>query len=533
MHMSTVRDALYELLRELKLTTVFGNPGSTEETFLEKMPADFRYVLGLHEASVVAMADGYAQASGEPVLVSLHTAAGVGNAMGNIASAWHNRAPLIIVAGQQTREMLLLEPYLTNVKAIQLPQPYVKWSYETVRAQDAPAALLRAYAAAIQPPAGPVFLSVPMDDLDARCTALPSLRRISRRLQASPAALQETADALATAQSPVLILGGAVDQGGGWDDAVRLADKLHCPVWAAPSEGRPGFPENHPQFQGSAPAAIGPLCKLLAGHDLVLVIGAPVFRYYPYIAGDYLPKRTRLIQISADPEETARAPVGDSILTDPATACAVLADLVPQAERQLPKPRSPPSSPQAGQIISADLLFHVLDGLRPADAIIVQESLSNLKALRTRLPTSRPRSFYSMTSGVLGYGLPAAVGVALLERDRSSTRKVICILGDGAAQYVIQGLWTAAQLKLPILFIVLRNREYAILKSFAEQQGTPRVPGLDLPGIDCVKLAQGYGCTANRVNESSSLTDALREGLTEAGPHVIEVAIDPKVPPLL
>jgi len=531
--MTTVREALYELLRQLKLTTIFGNPGSTEESFLEKMPADFRYVLGLHEASVVAMADGYTQASGEPVLVSLHTAAGMGNAMGNIASAWHNRAPLIIVAGQQTRDMLLLEPYLTNLKAIQLPQPYVKWSYETVRAQDAPAALLRAYAAAIQPPAGPVFLSIPMDDLDARCPAVPSLRRISRRLQASPAALQETADALATAESPALIVGGAVDQGGGWNDAVRLAEKLRCPVWAAPSEGRPGFPENHPQFQGSVPAAIGPLCKVLAGHDLILVIGAPVFRYYPYIAGDYLPKDARLIQISADPEETARAPVGDSILTDPADACAVLADLVLQANRPLPAPRSPATPPQSNQIISADLLFHVLNGLRPADAIIVQESLSNLKALRMRLPTSHPRSFYSMTSGVLGYGLPAAIGVALLERDRGSTRKVICILGDGAAQYVIQGLWTAAQLKLPILFIVLRNHEYAILKSFAEQQETPRVPGLDLPGIDCVKLAQGYGCSADRVMESSALTDALREGLNNASPHVLEVAIDPKVPPLI
>jgi benzoylformate decarboxylase len=310
--MATVRDALYELLRELNLTTIFGNPGSTEESFLEKLPGDFRYVLGLHEASVVAMADGYAQNTGAPVLVSLHTAAGMGNAMGNIASAWHNHAPLIIIAGQQTREMLLLEPYLTNLRATLLPQPYVKWSYETVRAVDAPAALLRAYAAAVQPPAGPVFLSIPMDDLDAPYKAIPALRRISRSLQASPAALKETADVLAAARSPALIIGGAVDQGGGWDDAVRLADKLRCPVWAAPSEGRPGFPETHPQFQGSAPAAIGPLCKTLKGHDLVLVIGAPVFRYYPYIAGDYLPKGTRLIQISADPEETARAPVGHS-----------------------------------------------------------------------------------------------------------------------------------------------------------------------------------------------------------------------------
>lgn len=530
--MPTVRDVLFDLMRQLKLTTIFGNPGSTEETFLQNFPADFRYVLGLHEASVVAMADGYAQATGEPVMVSLHTAAGMGNAMGNIASAWHNRAPLIIVAGQQTREMLLLEPYLTNIKSVQLPQPYVKWSYETVRPEDAPAALLRAYAAAIQPPAGPVFLSIPMDDLDASCKGMPKLRKISRSLQASPDGLQETADALAAARSPALIIGGAVDQGGGWDDAVRLAEKLRCPVWAAPEEGRPGFPETHALFQGSAPAAIGLLSDALEGHDLVLVIGAPVFRYYPYVAGEYLPEGTRLIQISADPEEASRAPVGDSVLTDPAKACAVLADLVPQTDREAPTSRPRQKEPKPGKGITADQLFQVLDGVRPANAIIVQESLSNLKMLRNRLPTAASKSFFSMTSGVLGYGLPAAVGVALAQKDAGSARKVISIVGDGAAQYVIQGLWTAAQLDLPILYVIVRNGEYAILKSFADQQETPRVPALNLPGIDCVKLAEGYGCTAERVSDLVGLADVLKEGLTRTTPHLIEVIVDPKIPPL-
>jgi benzoylformate decarboxylase len=530
--MPTVRNVLFELMRQLKLTTIFGNPGSTEETFLQDFPADFRYVLGLHEASVVAMADGYAQATGEPVIVSLHTAAGIGNAMGNVASAWHNRAPLIILAGQQTREMLLLEPYLTNLKSVQLPQPYVKWSYETVRPQDAPAALLRAYAAALQPPAGPVFLSIPMDDLDAPCVGVPKVRQVSRSLHASPAGLKETADALAAARSPALIIGGSVDQGGGWDDAVRLAEKLRCPVWAAPEEGRPGFPETHALFQGSAPAAIGLLSEALEGHDLVLVIGAPVFRYYPYVPGNYLPEATRLIQIVADPEEASRAPVGDAILTDPAKACAVLADLLPQTDRSFPAPRPEPAKPEPGKGITADELFHVLGGLRPANSIIVQESLSNLKMLRSRLPTKTTRSFFSMTSGVLGYGLPAAIGVALAQRDAGADRKVIGIVGDGAAQYVIQGLWTAAQLDLPILYIVVRNVEYAILKSFAEQLKTPKVRGLDLPGIDCVKLAEGYGCTAERIDDLAALAGALTQGLKRTSPHLIEVIVDPKVPSL-
>lgn len=531
--MPNVREALYELMRSLNLTTVFGNPGSTEETFLRDFPSDFEYILGLQEASVVAMADGYAQATRNPVLVNLHTAAGMGNAMGNIASAWHNRAPLIILAGQQTREMLLLEPYLTNLQATQLPQPYVKWSYETTRAEDAPAALMRAYAAAIQAPAGPVFLSIPMDDLDKPFEGRIPSRKVSRDLQVSREEMQATAALLANAKAPAMIVGGAVDRNEGWRHVTALAERLACPVWAAPQEGRPGFPETHPLFQGSAPSAIGLLSKAMEGHDLVLVIGAPVFRYYPFLDGEYLPSGTKLVQIVDDPQEAARAPVGDSILADPAKACAVLADLIPQSRRPAPPSPEPLKKPELSEMITPDLLFHELEKLRPRDSILVQESLSNLKNLRRRLPTAHSSSFYSMTSGVLGYGLPAAVGVSLAQRHNKSSRRVVCVVGDGAAQYVIQSLWSAAQLNLPILFLVVRNGQYGILKAFAEFQETPAVPGLDLPGIDSVKLAQGYGCTAVSVNDPGELSSVIRKGLDSDGPYLIEVVVSSEVPPLV
>jgi benzoylformate decarboxylase len=159
-----VREATYDLLRQLGLTTIFGNPGSTEETFLRNYPDDFRFILGLHEASVVAAADGYAQATRSAVVVSVHTAAGVSNAMGALMTAAQNRTPLILTAGQQTRDMLLLEPWLVNAEPDVLVKPWVKWSYQPVRPQDIPAAFMRAYAVALQPPAGPVFLSLPLDD---------------------------------------------------------------------------------------------------------------------------------------------------------------------------------------------------------------------------------------------------------------------------------------------------------------------------------------------------------------------------------
>ncbi|OWL96254.1 benzoylformate decarboxylase, partial [Mycolicibacterium peregrinum] len=203
--MFTVREAFFEVARQLRLTTMFGNPGSTEEPLLRDFPDDFTYVLTLQESPAVAMADGYAQRTGRPALVNLHTAAGLGNAIGNIESAFYNRAPLIITAGQQTREMLLLEPYLTNSAPHVVAEPFVKWAYEPARAEDVPAALVRAYAAAVLPPAGPVFLSIPMDDCDKAVARLPAVRTVSSRLAADPVTLAPIVDALRSATAPALV----------------------------------------------------------------------------------------------------------------------------------------------------------------------------------------------------------------------------------------------------------------------------------------------------------------------------------------
>src|SRR5580658_3294116 len=205
--MQGVRDVTYQFLREVGLTTVFGNVGSTEETFLKNFPSDFRYVLALQEASVIAIADGFAQATGRPALVNVHTGAGLGNAMGNLLTAFQNKTPLIVTAGQQTRQMLLLEPWLTNVDATMLPRPWVKWAYEPVRPQDVPAAFMRAIATALQPPSGPVFLSLPLDDWEKPCEGPAVVRSVATRIAPDPARLGEFANAIRQASSPVLIYG--------------------------------------------------------------------------------------------------------------------------------------------------------------------------------------------------------------------------------------------------------------------------------------------------------------------------------------
>lgn len=544
----TVRTVTHDLLRKLGLTTFFGNPGSTEETFLKDFPADFTYHLALQEASAIAIADGYAQATGKPVLVNVHTAAGLGNAMGNLITASLNKTPLIVTAGQQTREMLLMEPWLTNVDATQLPRPWVKWAYEPARPQDVPAAFMRAYATAVQAPAGPVFLSLPLDDWDKPLAGPAVLRTVSRRIAPDPERLKEFAQVLSKAFAPALIYGAAIDRGQGWPAAVALAEKLGATVFAAPASERCPFPETHPLYAGGLPFAIGPLAERLKGHDVAIVIGAPVFRYYPYVAGDYLPEGTRLLHISDDPAETARAPVGDSLVADAVLATEALVELVaapaqpatqsrvaPAPHRMAPQPARHPGTAPGGRngVPTAADVFAALAEVRPAHCVMVEESPSNLADLHRHWPITEPETFFTFASGGLGWNLPAAVGIALGERDTGRNRPVIVVIGDGSFQYSVQSLWTAAQNRLPIVYIVLRNGEYGILKSFAVLEETPGVPGLDIPGLDIVSLARGYGCAAARISDLDALKARVTEGFAGDGPVVIEVPIDPSIPPLI
>jgi benzoylformate decarboxylase len=308
--MKTVHQVAYELLRTHGMTTVFGNPGSNELPFLNQFPGDFRYILGLHEGVVLAMADGYAQATGRPVLVNVHSAAGLGNAMGVLVNATISHTPLVVMAGQQTRAMIALEAQLTNVDATQLPRPLVKWSVEPPRPQDVPAALARAIHTAMLPPRGPVFVSVPFDDWAAPAEGSADLlmaRHVTSTGALTPAIVQSLAARLAAARNPVLVVGAEVDEPAAYQAAVQLAEASCMPVWIAPSSSRYPFPTIHPLFQGVLPFAIGRLTAKLTGHDLILVFGAPVFRYHEYVPGAYLPEGAQLVAVTSDPAEAARA----------------------------------------------------------------------------------------------------------------------------------------------------------------------------------------------------------------------------------
>lgn len=530
----TVHDVTYDLLRTLGLTTVFGNPGSTEQTFLQDFPDDFTYVLGLQEASVLAMADGFAQVTGEPALVNLHTAAGTGNAMGSLIAAYRANTPLIVTAGQQTREMSLCDPYLNNPDATLLPQPWVKWAYEPARAEDVPAAFMRAYAVATQPPAGPVFLSIPLDDWNKPALGPAGVRTVSRRVRPDAERLREFADRISRAERPLLVLGPEVDRGGAWDAGIAFAEKLQAPVRGSALSDRCSFPEDHPLYGGPLPLTIAGVTDALEGHDLVIVIGAQVFRYYPYVAGDYVPEGTEILQITTDPHLAAVAPVGDSLVGDVRSALEQLLDLV-----EVPAHRSAP--PGLSRDFSGDLpvasapllpndVYAVLSSVKPDDAAVVMESTSTLADLIKWWPTRRTGSFFATGSGGIGWGVPAAVGVALGDRARGVNRTIVASIGDGSFQYSIQAIWTAAQHKLPIVFVVQRNGEYCVLKSFALLEETPNVPGLDLPGLDIGSLATGFGCRTVNVESTEHLVQEFKAALDADGPTVLVVPTQPQLP---
>lgn len=524
----TVRDATIALLRSLGMTTIFGNPGSTELSFFKHWPGDFRYILALQEASAVAMADGYAQATHNAAFVNLHSAAGVGHALGSIFTAARNQTPLVITAGQQARSILLAEPFLGAKNATEFPRPYVKWSCEPARAQDVPAAIARAYYFARQKPCGPTFVSIPADDWDVEThPVLP--RQVSFEFAPDPVALQQVADALNQSERPALIAGPGVDRDGAWDSLVALAERTKAAVWVSPKSCRCSFPEDHPQFAGFLPPVRSLLMDMLAGYDVVVVLGAPIFTYHvPSEDTPFVMEGTRFFQIIDDPEATAWTPLGTCLLATLQPGLSQLLDLIVPSARPLPAPRRVPQEPVDKEPLSGAFVMRTISDLRPDDAVVVLEAPSHENDAHDYLPIRRSESFFTGASGALGYGLPAAVGLALAHPDR----RVICLLGDGSCMYSVQGLWTCVQQRLPVTFVILNNQEYAALKAFSQMFDTRDFPGADLPNIDIAGLARSYGCEARRIYKAQDLVEALTQAFRCAGPMLLEIMVDTAVPQL-
>jgi benzoylformate decarboxylase len=507
---------------------MFANPGSTEVPFIGGLPDDFDFVLGLHEASVVGMATGWALARSRPAFVLLHTTAGLGNAVAALATARVNRAPLVVVVGQQDRRHLTLEPFLAG-RLQGLAGSYPVWVDQPVRAQDVPASVDRAWHEA-SANAGPALVIVPMDDWTAAANQdaeLASPRVVRRAAAADHAAVRELAAVLEDAREPVLVVGAGADEPEARPALLALAERLDAPVWQESFGARAGFPQDHPLFAGHLPSDRARLREALSGHDVVLVVGAPVFRQYAFSPGRLVVEGTRVLLITADPDEAHRGPADLVLLAPPASACEQLVELVPAREQ---RPREPCSvvrlePPRSGEPLRA---AHVLDALAerlPSDAILVEETPSSRPDLHARIPATTHLGFVSAAMGGLGFALPGAIGLRMGAPDRP----VVAVVGDGASLYAIQSLWSAARYQVGVLFVVLQNRGYAVMNHLAEDQGHRRVPWPGIEGVDVAGLARALSCPARAIATHADLVAVLDEVLptlsTRDEPLLLEVVV--------
>jgi benzoylformate decarboxylase len=525
----TVRDATFDVLRRRKLTTLFANPGSTEIPLLTDLPDDLQFVLALHESSVVGLATGWAIGREQPSLAILHTTAGLGNAVGALATARVNRAPLVVLVGQQDRRHLPYEPFLTG-RLGGLAGDYPVRVDQPLRAQDVPGAVERAWHEATSG-RGPALVIVPMDDWLAPAEEereVPAAGRVVYGTAADPDLAAELAALLEEARSPAIVVGAGADGAESWAALTALAERLRCPVWQEAFSARAGFPQDHPSFAGHLPADRPRLRETLAPYDVVLVVGAPAFRQYAYHSGPLVESGTRIALVSSDPAEVHRSPAELAVLAAPAAVCAELARRVSPRESPAPQsfqPPVPPPAPDEGEPLRAGHVLAALGERLPRDAVVLEETPSNRPELLARVPVRAPLGFLSPAMGGLGFALPGATGVRMALPERP----VVAVVGDGSAIYGIQALWSAAHYGVGVLFMILSNGGYAVMDRLAEQHGgTPPWPGFS---VDVAAIAQAFGCPARRVATHAELLEVLDEvvpGLAaRKEPLLLDVVVEP------
>ena len=525
----TVRDAALDVMRRHDLTTIFGNPGSTEISFLTDLPSDFQFVLGLHEGSVVGMASGYALARGAPSFANLHTAAGLGNAINAIANARDVRAPLVILVGQQDRRQLAFEPFLTGRALERLAGEYPVWRQLPTRPQDLPGAIARAWHEA-KAARGPTLVVAPMGDWlePADELAAGSPARLLRPHSVEASQVEELADLLDGAETPALVVGAP--EAEDWDAVVALAERLNCPVWQEAFSRRVGFPQDHRLFGGHLPWQRRLMHDVLSRYDVVLTLGTNAFRAYIYDEPVALVgPSTRVAVLTADSAEAHRSPCELAVVAPVGAACRALVEVLPDraAAGNPPEPVRRPAAlppPEAGEPLRPG---HVLDALAarmPKDAMLIEEAPSSQPELYQRLPVRAPFGFLSTANGCLGFGLAGSIGLRMGMPDRP----VVAVLGDGSTMYAIQALWSAARYEVGVLLVVLANRRYAVMDALARRAGGEAAwPGFE--SVDIGAIARGLGCPTVRVETHSELVSTLDDvlpGLAQRGePLLVEAVV--------
>ena len=550
--------AFLELLKQEGVEMVFGNPGTTELPLMDAFAVEheIKYVLGLQEAALMAMADGYAQASGKLAVLNFHVAPGLGNAMGMLYDAQKASSPVLITAGQQDTDYLATEPIL-SADLPTLARPFVKWAAEVQRLSDLPRLVHRAAKTALAPPTGPVFLSLPGDILKAEGEVdLMGPTRVGPRIRGDLGELAKAAAILAEAKRPVIMAGDVVAQSRAHAELVELAELIGAPVYAEFVPNTASFPTSHPLFRGNVTRLQPAVRKVLDEYDVLISAGGDLFTLSLPSHVDPMPPGMRLIHLDTDPWEIGKNyPAHAAILGDPKSTLPELTAMVRERMSSAARGEARARLQTASEVSLADreairakaralagttpvqplALLGAIGEMLPKDAVVIEEVLSSAPGIRQLINSDDPQSYFGLRGGGIGWGLPASIGIKLA----LPHRPVVALIGDGSAMYTVQALWTAAHYRIPVVFVILNNTSYRILKQrlhalrgHAEQVDT--YVGMELldPAIDFVGLSRSLGVAAERAKTVHDATDLIAKALKDNVPMLIDVALDRAFKPM-
>ena len=546
------RQVLLETLINHGVDRIFGNPGTTESPLLDSLLdyPQLQYIVHLHEGVATGAANFYAQASGKTAFVNLHVAPGLGNAIGAIYSALKNNSPMVVTAGQQDTRMRLRDPILGHDLAA-IAAPVTKWSVQVERADELGPILQRAFKIANEAPAGPVFVALPIDVMEQETSIAAGRPGHSyTATRPDPAGIAAMAKLLAAAKSPAIVAGDDIARAGADKTLVKLVEKLGASVWFEGLRGQNSFPTDRPAYRGTlAFDALG-VARQLADSDLVLMVGGPFFEEVWYAPGSPFAAGTKVLQIEAGASRLAYnfaldagvvADAGAALEALDAALTGVDAAAASKRNEAMKARKAADDAAQKARVEKAwartpTSMARAMAEIRagsPKDVVVVDETITaNLDLFKT-FTFKGPGDYYSGRGGGIGQGLAGAIGVAVAE----TKRPILCVSGDGSSMYSIQALWTAAHHELPIVFVILANREYRVLKHnidayrarFDVKSNKPYMH-MDLTGptMGFVDLARGMGVAGTYVDKADDIKAAIEAAFKSGKPHLVEIEIEGK-----
>ena len=553
----TGRAAIIEQFLADGINYMFGNPGTVEQGFLDMLEdyPQFKYILTMQETIAVAMADGYARATQKPTVVQLHSGVGLGNGIGMIYQAKRGNAPLVVIAGESGVRYDAMDAQMA-ADLVGMARPVTKWATRVVDPASLLRVLRRAIKMAATPPMGPVFVSLPMDVLDASIdeeivpTSFPATQVVP-----APELVAQAAGLLAGGKNPMIIMGDGIAQASAQAELTRVAELLGAEVWGANSS-EVNISAKHPLFKGLLGHMFGEHSRELTSRaDAVLICGTYVFpEVFPALSGVF--SGAKVVHIELDAFEIAKNfPVDLGLVSDPKRTLAALAEQLATtmtadqkaaaAERgnriAAEKEKTLNAQREADHAVRDEVPMHIarfaadLAGMLPDDAVIFDEALTASEELVRYLPPTLPGHYFQTRGGSLGVGIPGALGLKLAHPDKT----VIGFTGDGGSMYTIQALWTAAHHNIPAKFIICNNQSYLILKlnimqywkeRGIEEHAFPVPFDLTDPVVRFDELARSMGVQAMRVETPDQIAPAIRHALDYDGPFLIDLVVTNQVP---